>query len=159
MTGTQTAQRQMSAPPPAAAEEAATHRSEVRDALRGLGEQETALVRGGRLREAAPIERQKAELATQYTDAAARIRTMQPALAETAPRLLDSLRNKQNLFQALLQVNLTVLATAHAVSEGIMRGVSDQLARKAAPQTYGASGRTNAPGPSAAQPLTVSRVL
>ena len=56
-------------------------------------------------------------------------------------------------FRALLQINLTVLATAHAVSEGIMRGVSDELARKAAPQTYGATGRANAPGPSAAQPL------
>jgi hypothetical protein len=40
-----------------------------------------------------------------------------------------------------------------------MRGVSDELARKAAPSTYGASGRTNAPKPSAAQPLAVSRVL
>ena len=38
-------------------------------------------------------------------------------------------------------MNLTVLATAHAVSESIMRGVSAELARKATPQAYGASGR------------------
>jgi hypothetical protein len=72
---------------------------------------------------------------------------------------LADLNRKHEEFRALLQINLTVLATAHAVSEGIMRGVSDELARKAAPSTYGASGRTNVPGPSAAQPLTVSRVL
>jgi hypothetical protein len=52
-----------------------------------------------------------------------------------------------------------VLATAHAVSEGIVRGVSDELARKAAPQTYGSSGRANAPGKSATAPLAVSRSL
>ena len=47
-------------------------------------------------------------------------------------------------------MNLTVLATAHAVSESIMRGVSAELARKATPQAYGASGR--ATRPPAAQP-------
>ena len=55
--------------------------------------------------------------------------------------------------------NLTVLATAHAVSESIMRGVSTELARKATPQGYGASGRATAPAASSQQPLTVSRVL
>ena len=56
-------------------------------------------------------------------------------------------------------MNLTVLATAHAVSESIMRGVSSELARRATPQAYGASGRATAPGAAAMQPLTVSRVL
>jgi hypothetical protein len=59
----------------------------------------------------------------------------------------------------VLQINLTVLATAHAVSESIMRGVSEELARKAQPQAYGASGRAMAPAKGNAPPLTVSRVL
>ena len=33
---------------------------------------------------------------------------------------------------------MIVLATAHAVSEGIMRRLSGDLARKASPQVYGA---------------------
>ena len=41
-------------------------------------------------------------------------------------------------FNALLQINLTVLATAHAVSEGLIRGAHAEVARKNAPQTYGA---------------------
>jgi hypothetical protein len=45
------------------------------------------------------------------------------------------------------------------VSEGIMRGVHEEVTRKAVPQTYGASGRHAAPPRSASQPLTVSRVL
>ena len=69
------------------------------------------------------------------------------------------MRKRHDAFRALLQTNLTVLATAHAVSEGIIRGVSGELARKQAPSTYGASGRTNTPGPKASQPLAVSRTL
>ena len=54
--------------------------------------------------------------------------------------LAAELRQRHDLFRAVLQMNLTVLATAHAVSESIMRGVSSELARKATPQgAYGAS--------------------
>ena len=63
-------------------------------------------------------------------------------------------------FRSLLQTNLTVLATAHAVSEGIIRGVSGELARKQAPSTYGANGRANQPSRrKASQPLAISRSL
>jgi hypothetical protein len=119
-------------------------------------EEETSLVRAGRLREAAPLERRKAALAHDFTTTTSRLQTLDLG---AAPAAAKTLRATQERFQALLQSNQTVLATAHAVSEGILRGVSSELARKAAPSTYGASGRTNAPGPSAAQPLAVSRVL
>jgi hypothetical protein len=45
------------------------------------------------------------------------------------------------------------------VSESIMRGVADEMARKATPQGYGASGRAATPAASGRQPLAVSRVL
>jgi len=75
------------------------------------------------------------------------------------PDKLEALRRHHDAFRALLQINLTVLATAHAVSEGIVRGVSGEMARHSAPQTYGASGRANQPGRGLAAPLAVSRVL
>jgi hypothetical protein len=59
----------------------------------------------------------------------------------------------------VLQKNMIVLATSHAVSEGIVRRLSGDLARKAAPQVYGASGRTIAPNPKHGKPLAISRVL
>lgn len=129
------------------------------DAIVRLLEQETELVRAGRLADAAQLQAEKTELANLYYAGASHIRTMLPALSSTHPQALADIKRKHEEFRALLQTNLTVLATAHAVSEGIMRGVSDELSRKAAPSTYGATGRTNAPGPSAAQPLAVSRVL
>lgn len=129
------------------------------DAIVRVVEQETELVRAGRLADAAKLQAEKTELAKLYYAGASHIRTIIPALSSSHPQALADIKRKHEEFRALLQVNLTVLATAHAVSEGIMRGVSDELARKAAPSTYGATGRTNAPGAGAAQPLAVSRVL
>ena len=53
----------------------------------------------------------------------------------------------------------TVLATAHAVSEGIVRGVNAELAKRSVPSTYNAYGNRNAPPPRRATPLSVSRSL
>ena len=129
---------------------------EVMDALVAIVEQETALVRAGRQRDAAPLERQKAELAQRYTNAAARINAMKETLP---PQLVETIRDRHSLFQALLQTNLTVLATAHAVSEGILRGVNTEVQRRNAPNTYTAAGQRSAPGPRHATPLAVSRSL
>lgn len=129
------------------------------DAIIAVLEQETTLVRAGRLTEAAKLEAQKVDLSQRYYACVGRIKTPLPQLKTSASGALEHLQRKHDEFRALLQMNLTVLATAHAVSEGIMRGVSDELARKTAPSTYGATGRANAPGPSAAQPLAISRVL
>jgi hypothetical protein len=59
----------------------------------------------------------------------------------------------------MLQINLTVLATAHAVSESIVRGVNAEVQRRNIPNTYTASGRRAAPGPRHMTPLAVSRSL
>jgi hypothetical protein len=88
-----------------------------------------------------------------------RVRANQPFLAKALPNLLDGLKHRHDQFRALLQINLTVLATAHAVAEGLVRGVAGEMAKKAAPSTYGAHGRANVPGPRAAQPMAVSRSL
>ena len=59
----------------------------------------------------------------------------------------------------MLQVNLTVLATAHAVSESIVRGVNAEIQRRNIPNTYGATGRRVNPTARQLTPLAVSRSL
>jgi hypothetical protein len=135
------------------------HLMEVMDALLGMVEEETALVRAGKLAEAAKLEADKAALSALYLADATRIKASQVYLDRVTPQLAAELRRRHDLFRAVLQMNLTVLATAHAVSESIMRGVSAELARKATPQAYGASGRAATPSAAARQPLTLSRVL
>ena len=144
---------------PAEGESLIKHLLEVMDALLGTVEEETALVRAGNLVEAAKLEPAKAELSGMYVTDTARIRASQGYLNKVTPALAADLRKHHDLFRAVLQMNLTVLATAHAVSESIMRGVSAELARKATPQAYGATGRAAVPPASSMQPLTLSRVL
>jgi hypothetical protein len=154
----------MTAPAPLAnaeeAERLITHFIEVMDALVDLVRQETDLVGSGRLGATAKLHKAKGELTRLYIVDSLRLQASQPGLSRIlSADKLDALRRRHDRFRGLLQINLTVLATAHAVSEGIVRGVSGEMARKAAPQTYGASGRTVAPPASAAQPLALSRTL
>ncbi len=129
------------------------------DRLARTLENETAHLRAGRLRDAVALEPAKQELARAYTAAAARIKAAGPLIARTLPKLLQPLRRRHAELQELLQTNMTVLATAHAVSEGIIRGVSGELARHRSPSTYGATGKANPANPRAGQPLALSRTL
>jgi hypothetical protein len=143
-------------------EEAERAIATLHDAMGRLAEilaQETALLRKGRVREATALEAQKQSSAAAYSAAAARVKLAGPLIARALPQALEPLRRRHAEMQALLQTNMTVLATAHAVSEGIVRGVSGELTRKRTPSTYGATGRANAPSPRAAQPIALSRTI
>jgi hypothetical protein len=143
----------------AEAREVIGHLSDVMDALLGTVEKETALVRAGHLREAGTLEPKKSELARLYLVHTARIKASLPYLRQALPQVITALRERHHTFQTLLQINLTVLATAQAVSEGIIRNLSHEVARKTAPQTYAASGQQPAPNKIYGQGLAVSRVL
>lgn len=132
---------------------------DVMSALLGVIERETELVRAGKLREAIALEGQKGELSRRYMVTVERLKTSQKYLAQVSPELLTTLRRHHDTFRAMLQINLTVLATAHAVSEGIVRGVNTEIQRRNIPDTYTASGQRAAPGPRNMTPLAVSRSL
>ena len=83
----------------------------------------------------------------------------QKYLAKSAPELLATLHRHHDAFRAMLQINLTVLATAHAVSESIVRGVNTEIQRRNIPNTYTAAGQRATPGPRHITPLAVSRSL
>jgi hypothetical protein len=158
-------QRQQAPAPIATATTAAEARKlaetlmEVMSALLAVIERETELVRAGKLREALAFEPQKTELSRRYVNAVAQLKASQKYLAQTAPELLTTLHRHHDVFRAMLQINLTVLATAHAVSESIVRGVNTQMQQRNIPNTYTAAGRRAAPGPRHMTPLAVSRSL
>ncbi len=141
------------------AEQAIANLNKIMDRLMETVEEETARVRAGRLHDAVELDEAKVELARAYAAESERVKSARGLIAQSLPEALDRLRQRHDAFQTLLQKNLTVLATAHAVSEGIIRGVSGELARKRAPSTYGASGRANAPSSKTSQPMAVSRTL
>ena len=132
---------------------------EVMSALLGVIERETELVRAGKLSEAMTLEPQKSDLSRRYVGAVAHLKASQKYLSQAAPELLTTLHRHHDVFRAMLQINLTVLATALAVSEGIIRGVNGEMQKKSIPQTYTSAGQRTAPNPRRAAPLSVSRTL
>jgi hypothetical protein len=146
-----------------------TNAGEAQRAIAGLNaimdrlvetiERETAQARAGKLRDATQLDATKTELAHHYYDETERVKAAKGLVAQTMPQALQDLRKRHGAFQRMLQTNMTVLATAHAVAEGIIRGVSIELARKQAPSTYGATGRANMPKPKSSPPMSVCRSL
>ncbi len=143
----------------AEAEHAVAQVADLIAKLRGVIEQETALVHAGSVRKAVALGTAKSELAGQLFAAGERLKANAKFLLQAVPASAAALRQLQEAFHAVLQRNMIVLATSHAVSEGIVRRLSGDLARKASPQVYGASGRAVAPNPKSGQPLAISRVL
>ena len=144
---------------PGEARKLAENLMEVMSALLGVIERETELVRAGKIREAMAFEPQKTELSRRYVNVVAHMKASQEYLSQAAPELLTTLHRHHDVFRAMLQINLTVLATAHAVSESIVRGVNTEVQRRNIPNTYTAAGRRAAPGPRHMTPLAVSRSL
>ena len=156
--------RETPSPAPAAATPAEAHKlaqnlMDAMSALLAIIERETELVRAGKLREAMTSEPRKAELSKNYVNAVGQIKANQKQLAQSAPELLKTLHRHHDLFRSMLQINLTVLATAHAVSENIVRGVNAEMQRRSMPNTYTAAGKRAAPSPRHITPLSVSRSL
>jgi hypothetical protein len=161
------AQRQQAAPiaaprsvaTPTEARQLADELMKVMNELLAIIEQETALVRNGSIREAIKLEAPKTDISRRYIAMISLLKISQTYLAQTTPDLLSALRKHHDVFRAMLQVNLTVLATAHAVSEGIVRGVNAEVQKRNVPQTYTAAGRQAQPGRANMTPIVVSRSL
>src|SRR5271167_3593083 len=144
---------------PAEARKLAENLIDVMSALLGVIERETELVRAGKLREAMEFEPKKSELSRRYVSAIGQLKASQKYLTQSAPELLTTLHRHHDTFRAMLQINLTVLATAHAVSESIVRGVNTEMQSRNIPNTYTAAGQRAMPGPRHITPLSVSRSL
>jgi hypothetical protein len=144
---------------PAEAKKLGEDLMEVMTALLSVIERETELVRAGKIREAMALETKKSELSRRYVGIVAHLKSSESYLSRATPDLLSALHRHHDTFRAMLQVNLTVLATAHAVSEGIVRGVNAELQRRNIPATYTASGQRASPSPRNISPLALSRSL
>jgi hypothetical protein len=132
---------------------------EVMNDLLAVIERETELVRAGKVREAIALEPRKNELSRRYIATITLLKNSQKYLAQTTPDLLAALHKHHDVFRSMLQVNLTVLATAHAVSEGIVRGVNTEIQRRNIPHTYTAAGQRAQPTARNRTPIVVNRSL
>lgn len=129
----------------------------IMDALQPVLEEETALVRAGRLADAATLHTRKAELASGYLAASQLFKTLAAHRPGAAGEMVGALGERHGRLRSALQTNMTVLATVHAVAEDIVRGAAAALSRRNAPQAYGCGGRPSEPPAHRAGPLVVNR--
>ncbi len=129
----------------------------VMAALESLLDVETRHLQAGRLREGLAEEQRKSQLAGEYLRGLEACKSNAVALARFAADRIEVLKDAHAGFRRAVERNQVVIATARAVSEGLVRGLADDMTRSANPQVYGASRRLEPP-PKRAVPVLCSRV-
>jgi hypothetical protein len=124
-------------------------------ALEAALEAETALIGAGRIRDGLAEEARKGELSAAYVLRLQVAKQNVVALARLAPEALRLFRGRQSDFERVMSRNQTVIATARAVSEGLIRGLSEAVQREARPNVYGLPSRPPA-APQSSAPLVFS---
>jgi len=138
------------------AEELLTQIGETMVALVQVFEDETRLVRAGKLAAASELTPEKTSLAARYVRDIEYVKANSKFICETIPDLVEEMRRAHASFRDILSRNLQVIATAQSVAEGIIRGAAEEANRRANPRGYHADGRT-APLKVGNRPVVVSR--
>ena len=110
------------------------------ETLIGLVQEETALVRSGKLFAAGELQEQKAECARRFVESFGAVQKMRSDLERVAPAAIDRLRRRHEEFRSMLQLNLAVLAAAREVSDNLIDAISAGLGKSHAPRGYGPAG-------------------
>jgi O-phosphoseryl-tRNA(Cys) synthetase len=127
--------------------------------LHDVVQQETDLVYRSKMREARPLEPTKKELTRKFFASIDILKANIGEFKRHTPDALSQLMKEHASFQSLLERNMAVLATAHAVAEGLVKQAARFAAEQRSPQTYGANGRATAPNMHKAGPMMVAKVL
>lgn len=122
-------------------------------------EVETAHMRAGRIRDGLAQEERKSALTSRYLQGLESLKANAIALARFAPEGLDRLKTEHAAFARVIETNQVVLATARAVSEGLVRSLSSELDRAERPTGYAPVGYGGARAPRGGGSLVVSKNL
>jgi hypothetical protein len=135
----------------------------VGEALAGLEPliaRESDLLAAGDTAEALALAPAKSLAAHRYMDVIETVKANAIALRRLHPEGVEALRERHAAFEPVLTRNMAVLSTARAVTEGIIREVSAEVAKATETQGYGPGGGARAAmqRPKAA-PLAVSKAV
>lgn len=127
------------------------------DDLESVLAEETSLLKVGRVTQALDLAEVKSARSGHYLRLLEAVKANAIALARYAPDALGDLKQRHSLFTRTLALNETVIATVRAVSESLLRGLSDEASASSRLTTYGPGLRPGQPRrPSSAGPLTLS---
>lgn len=125
------------------------------DTLEPLVEEETRLLKAGKVRDALAMALTKHGAAQDYTRCLEMLKGNAIAIGRFQPERLDELKERHAAFSAAMALNLAVVSTARTVSEGLLRDLADAMGRNASPKTYARGAITRKAG---TMPLALSRM-
>lgn len=129
------------------------------DELVTVMNQETTLLRAGRMKEAGALTADKTRLAQDYVTFARSVQRQIGRLKQEAPQDFERLRSGHERLATQMADNLKVIATARSVTEDLLSDVAATIGQSARARTYGAGGQIgNSPG-HAARGIAVNRAL
>jgi hypothetical protein len=129
------------------------------DALVSIMNEETTMLRAGRMREAGALTAEKARLAQDYVALARSIQRQSARLQREAPQEVQRLRNGHERLATQMAENLRVIATARDVTDDILSDVARTVGQASRARTYGASGELPAAAAPSARGIAVNRSL
>ena len=129
-------------------------------ALVDVMNQETTLLRAGRMSEAGALTADKTRLAQDYVMLARSVQRETARLKQEAPAEVERLRSRHERLATQMADNLRVIATARAVTEDLLTDVANTMGLKARAKTYGANGEVAAGSPNqAARGIAINRAM
>ncbi|MEM8799036.1 MAG: hypothetical protein AAGF15_03025 [Pseudomonadota bacterium] len=114
----------------AAIETEVDHFMTIVAALTRLLEQENELLHQKKPQALLDLAEEKSRLAAAYGQAHAKLREMKSELAKLAAGLKSKLSAAMRSFQQALETNQRLLARLRAVTEGLVRAIGDEVAKK-----------------------------
>ena len=121
--------------------------------------EETTLMRAGRLKDAGEVSSRKTVLAQDYVTLVRSIQRQTARLLKEAPEDVRRLRAAHERLATQMAENLKVLATARNVTEVILTDVARAVGEKDRAKTYGADGSVPQQQPASGRGIAVNRAL
>lgn len=130
------------------------------NALVTIMNQETTLLRAGRVRDAGQLTAEKTRLAQEYVGLSRSVQRQLHRLRAEVPAETERLRGGHERLATQMAENLRVIATAKDVTESVLTEVAETMGAQARTKTYGAGGQMQSNAAShAASGIAINRAL
>ena len=128
-------------------------------ALVDIMNQETVLLRAGRMRQAGELTPEKTRMAQDYVTFARAVQRQNVRLKEQAPEAVERLRLGHERLATQMAENLRVLATARMVTEDLLTDVARIVGQQDRTKTYGQAGTMATNPANSARGIAINRAL
>lgn len=129
------------------------------NALVAVMNEETTLLRAGRLKDAGELTGNKTRLAQDYVGLSRSVQRQLFRLRDEAPDDLARLRSGHERLATQMAENLRVIATAKDVTEAVLTDVAETIGAQTRTKTYGASGNVQSTANGHARGIAINRAL